>query len=234
MHQPQEHLTQLGSSLIGQQLTNSAPWSAASNLGLSNSFVEHFLTHILPVKQFLGVISLDQLPDVKSLPGCYSLIINLSPSNKPGSHFVGIYRGGKHHLPRYFDSFGIISSANIPTEVQNFLKSQHPTRLKRETAATAAAATARSSKKSRSKIQHTFWITNASHLQPIDSLTCGLYCIGFVASMSRGYSFQDFLNLFPHSVEYSATASRGNFTSLKKNDKKIVQFIKTLMSQKKP
>lgn len=61
-------------------------------------------------KRFLGVYAADKIP--KLIPSGYGVIINLDPSNKPGSHWVGVY---KSVLLEYFDPLG-----NPPPNSVNF------------------------------------------------------------------------------------------------------------------
>lgn len=53
---------------------------------------------------FKGVFACDRLPDAIVLPAV--LIINLSPSTQPGSHWVSLHIDSKGHA-FYFDSFGM-------------------------------------------------------------------------------------------------------------------------------
>lgn len=66
------------------------------------------------VKQiFLGVFPIDLLPKIAKLPA--ALVVNLDPSNKPGSHWVSLYfdRDG---TCEYFDSYG-----RKPKELQSYI-----------------------------------------------------------------------------------------------------------------
>lgn len=54
-------------------------------------------------QMFLGVFPADQLPRISSLPS--ALIVNLDPSNKPGSHWVALYFNKSGNC-EYFDSYG--------------------------------------------------------------------------------------------------------------------------------
>ncbi len=53
---------------------------------------------------FKGVYSSNNLPNSFTLPAAF--IINLSPTNLPGTHWVVIFIDKQRHL-EYFDSFGI-------------------------------------------------------------------------------------------------------------------------------
>lgn len=55
------------------------------------------------LKIFKGVFPCDSLPNQFSLPAIF--IINLSPHNEPGSHWVSIYISPNRNA-FYFDSFG--------------------------------------------------------------------------------------------------------------------------------
>ena len=39
-------------------------------------------------------------------------------------------------------------------------------------------------------------ITNIYRIQPYDSIICGYFCIGFIAFILKGKSFNDYTNLF--------------------------------------
>lgn len=54
-------------------------------------------------KVFKGVFAFDQIPDTP-LEGYY--IINLDPSNKPGSHWVCVKKQSKKEHSIFFDSYG--------------------------------------------------------------------------------------------------------------------------------
>jgi hypothetical protein len=53
---------------------------------------------------FLGVFALDRVPPTVKKSDNLKLIANLDPANKPGSHWVAIWRKGR--VGQYFDSFG--------------------------------------------------------------------------------------------------------------------------------
>jgi hypothetical protein len=55
-------------------------------------------------KMFTGVFAVDRLPQNFTLPA--SFIVNLSPQNSPGSHWISIYIN-KDKAGYYFDSFGV-------------------------------------------------------------------------------------------------------------------------------
>lgn len=52
-------------------------------------------------KRFLGVFPADKIP--KIVPIGYAFVVNLDPANRPGSHWVGVY---KSVLYEYFDPLG--------------------------------------------------------------------------------------------------------------------------------
>ena len=62
---------------------------------------------------FLGVFAIDKVPPVVKKARNVKLIVNLDPSNKPGSHWVAIWRKGTTGY--YFDSFGRVP----PPEAQS-------------------------------------------------------------------------------------------------------------------
>ena len=53
---------------------------------------------------FLGVFAIDKIPPTIQKSKNIKMIINLDPANKPGSHWVAIWR--KCNTSYYFDSFG--------------------------------------------------------------------------------------------------------------------------------
>ena len=66
---------------------------------------------------FIGVFPIDLLPRHVNKQKTIKLIVNLEPSNLPGSHWICIYRrNGKAY---YFDTFGRIP----PTDIQHWLAS---------------------------------------------------------------------------------------------------------------
>ena len=67
-----------------------------------------------PLNIFRGVYASDRLP-ISPRNGVY--IINLDPSNLPGSHWVAVYL--RNHLAEYFDSYGLLPF--VPNII-NFLK----------------------------------------------------------------------------------------------------------------
>jgi hypothetical protein len=55
-------------------------------------------------KIFKGVYSSDNLPNLFSIPAAF--IVNLSPSNSEGTHWISIFIDENHNI-EYFNSFGI-------------------------------------------------------------------------------------------------------------------------------
>lgn len=54
---------------------------------------------------FHGVYSVDQLPEL-SLNVPVACVVNLDGSDKPGSHWVGVYKDSNNESSEYFDSLG--------------------------------------------------------------------------------------------------------------------------------
>lgn len=54
---------------------------------------------------FHGVYSVDRLPEL-SLNVPVACVVNLDGSDKPGSHWVGVYKDSTNESSEYFDSFG--------------------------------------------------------------------------------------------------------------------------------
>lgn len=84
--------------------------------GLTNCYVDS-VCHWLLKHKFLCVKSYDKFPlQIRSQKPC-SLIINLSSSHEPGSHFVCIYITKK--TVEYMDSYGL---PPFRSRIQNFIK----------------------------------------------------------------------------------------------------------------
>jgi len=60
---------------------------------------------------FLGVFAVDKLPATVQ-PGKVKMVVNLQPSNLPGSHWVAVFRRDSN-VGYYFDSFGSIPPLTI-------------------------------------------------------------------------------------------------------------------------
>ena len=85
-----------------------------NTLGLTNIYLDKLL--IPYCKYFKGVYSCDTIPLFPKLYP-FSIIINLSSVNEPGSHFVSVFvRNGK---VIYYDSLGLPS---INPHINKFLK----------------------------------------------------------------------------------------------------------------
>jgi hypothetical protein len=87
-------------------------------------------THPTTSKNFLGVFASDTLPIKKNLQKPYSMVVNLDPINKSGSHWVTIY-APKGEFMEYFDSYGVQATGTIKSflgrkYVYNIKFIQHP------------------------------------------------------------------------------------------------------------
>lgn len=83
----------------------------SSERGLFSSEFEHYFKNIPIIKQhFGGVKAIDQLP--RSIPIRNFLIVNLSPSSHPGSHWITLFRSHSQTL-ELFNSLGSENIANI-------------------------------------------------------------------------------------------------------------------------
>lgn len=71
--------------------------------GLGNDFLQDYLS--TKSEKFIGVFSVDLIPKNLWKKNC-SLIVNLSPSNRKGSHFIAIYIDSANTM-WYFDSFAL-------------------------------------------------------------------------------------------------------------------------------
>ena len=65
---------------------------------------------------FRGVYATDEIKSIKTVSFPSSFVVNLNPSNKPGSHWVAVYFD-KNGVGKYFDSFG----SYPPHKVVHFL-----------------------------------------------------------------------------------------------------------------
>ena len=120
------------------------------------------------VKQYLGTFALDELNEIKihNLPVFF--IVNLDRRQYGhGNHWIGI----GVYLKTLFicDSLGGLQpDDSFPTELVTFLN--HMLRKR--------------------KLEMT------KQLQPLESDTCGFYCVTFVKEMAKSNNFNDFLSLF--------------------------------------
>lgn len=74
---------------------------------------------------FLGVFPIDRLPLVNYKPA--SLVVNLDPSNKPGSHWVCMYFDKRGRCD-YFDSYGLEPNDTLREYIfQNAVRLRHNT-----------------------------------------------------------------------------------------------------------
>lgn len=91
-------------------------------MALTNIDVLHLINPFQRCDIFKGVYACDMLPKKISLPAAF--IVNLSPHNSRGSHWIGIFIDDKREA-YYFDSFGF---APTETNILKFIKS-HSKRL---------------------------------------------------------------------------------------------------------
>lgn len=91
-------------------------------MALTNIDVLHLINPFQRCDIFKGVYACDMLPKKNSLPAAF--IVNLSPHNSRGSHWIGIFIDDKREA-YYFDSFGF---ASTETNILKFIKS-HSKRL---------------------------------------------------------------------------------------------------------
>lgn len=84
---------------------------------------------------FVGVFPSDQIPLIQPSFIVKCLIINLDPSNKPGSHWVALsYHRNKlgRNEMEYFDSYGFPPYLTIPIRGKNWHLSYNRTRFQKE------------------------------------------------------------------------------------------------------
>jgi len=84
---------------------------------------------------FVGVFPSDQIPPIQPSPRVKCLIINLDPSDKPGSHWVALsyHRNtlGRNEM-EYFDSYGFPPYLSIPVKGKNWHLTYSKTRFQKE------------------------------------------------------------------------------------------------------
>lgn len=88
--------------------------------GLKNSYVQNLLRELCP-KTFKGVFPIDLIPNLyskKYRDKTISLVVNLDPHYKSGSHFVAFYKTKTNIV--YFDSFGREPNLELQKYLQNF------------------------------------------------------------------------------------------------------------------
>ena len=89
-------------------------------LGLKNSYVQNLLRELCP-KTFKGVFPIDLIPNLyskKYRDKTISLVVNLDPHYKSGSHFVAFYKTKTNIV--YFDSFGKDPNSELDEYLQKF------------------------------------------------------------------------------------------------------------------
>ena len=82
----------------------SIPKDYSDSDGITNNFIDSFLSPLCSI--FKGTYPCDLLPII-STKKRYCIIVNLSSSNKPGSHFISLYFIPKNNICVYFDSLGL-------------------------------------------------------------------------------------------------------------------------------
>ena len=95
-------------------------------------------------------------------------VINLDEHTDIGTHWVALYV--KNNGVTYFDSFGV---EHIPNETKIFID-----------------------RTSSSPSHHKSLILNIIRIQAYDSITSCYFCIGFINSMFKGKTLNDYTNLF--------------------------------------
>ena len=132
-------------------------------VGLKNIYVQNLAHHCL--EQFSGVFACDMIPTVKLRRGD-SLIVNLSKSNTPGTHFVAIHRLKDSGKYLYFDSYGLKCWNG---DVLNYFKGQD---------------------------QRDVIYSNRQIQSWIGSYFCGYFCIAALIYLELGKSMLQFHELF--------------------------------------
>ena len=131
--------------------------------GLKNIYVQNLGHHCL--RKFCGVFACDMISTVKLERG-NSVIVNLSKSDKPGSHFVAIYRLTDSGNYLYFDSYGLKCWNE---DLLNYFKDQD--------------------------LHHIIY-SNRRIQSWIGSYFCGYFCIAALIYLELGKSMFEFHNLF--------------------------------------
>ena len=118
-------------------------------------------------KNYLGSFALDELNEIKINIFPSLLVINLDKRENVGTHWIAL--AVYENIVYICDSLGGLKpDESIPTALINFL---HTLLISRKLCIT-------------------------KQLQPIDSDTCGCYCVIFISLMQRKKSFNHFLQLF--------------------------------------
>ena len=73
-------------------------------MGLTNKYVEDVCNLVLR-HNFIGTYPIDLFPFKTDIKKPYSMVINLSTSEEPGSHFIAMYIS--NNKIEYFDSYGL-------------------------------------------------------------------------------------------------------------------------------
>ena len=115
---------------------------------------------------FTGVFTRDNLPAKNSQSNIECAIVNLDTSQGVGTHWTCFYRDKNRKV--YFDSFGQIT----PIEIQKYLKTE---------------------KEFRENIP--IIQRNTDIVQSINTAICGHLCIMVLEGLTRGYTFQDIIDL---------------------------------------
>jgi hypothetical protein len=76
-------------------------------------------------KTFKGVYSIDKLTKLRKSKD-WSMIINLEPSYKQGSHWVALFNSPKNKFTYYFDSFGFPPPDEITLKYRPIKFNSHP------------------------------------------------------------------------------------------------------------
>lgn len=122
----------------------------------------------------IGVFSLNQLPSIAESKTSAAYIINLDPSDKPGSHWVVLYFPPSPHHPEYFDSFGLFPP---PPPIEQLINSH--LLLFPDKSCTPA------------------YLYHDNMIQSPCTITCGLYCLAFLyCRILTELSYTHFLRLF--------------------------------------
>ena len=119
------------------------------------------------IKRYIGTYASDELKNVKISFYPTFIIINLDERRGRGTHWIALAIY-QNHLYICDSLGGVQPSKTFPQDFVNFL---HVMTLERK-----------------------LFITR--QIQPLNSDTCGLYCITFIREMSRLNSFPEFIKLF--------------------------------------
>ena len=84
--------------------TKSVVMDYSDSDGITNIFIDSILFSLCSI--FKGTFPCDLLPIISSKER-YCIIVNLSTSDKPGSHFISLYLIPRANICVYFDSLGL-------------------------------------------------------------------------------------------------------------------------------